>query len=204
MRVLVAEDDLTTRRLLEAMLTKWGYEVRGVCDGGKAWEVLQAPEAPQLAILDWMMPGMDGVDICRRLRQSSDLWPTYVILLTAKDSKEDIVRGLSAGADDYVSKPFSRQELEARIKVGERVVRLQSALASRVKELQEALSHIKRLQGILPICMHCHKIRDDYESWQRLEKYIEEHSDAEFSHSLCPECLEKYYPDYASNGGRDR
>jgi len=112
-----------------------------------------------------------------------------------KDRKEDIVSGLDAGANDYVIKPFEQEELRARLRVGERVVELQSALNDRVKELQKALSHIKTLQGILPICMHCHKIRDDQDVWQRLEKYIAEHSGVQFSHGLCPECRKKYYPD---------
>jgi len=195
MKILIAEDESITRRMLKGMLVKWGYDVVTACDGKEAWEILQTDDAPQLVILDWMMPGMDGVEICRKVREFTTPSLTYIILLTAKDTKEDIVLGLGAGADDYISKPFEREELQARVQVGARVVGLQSALAFRIQELQEALSHIKRLQGILPICMHCHKIRDDYDSWQKLEEYIEEHSDAEFSHGLCPECQKKYYPE---------
>ena len=103
------------------------------------------------------------------------------------------MEGLGAGANDYIVKPFNREELRARVKVGERIIKLQSSLAARVEELQEALSHIKTLQGILPICMYCHKIRDDKEAWGRIESYIEKHSEVRFSHSLCPECLEKHY-----------
>ena len=107
--------------------------------------------------------------------------------------KEDIVAGLEAGANDHITKPFDRDELKARVRVGQRVIELQSALADRVRELEEAMSHIRTLQGILPICMHCHRIRNDQESWERIESYIQEHSEAQFSHGLCPECLEKYY-----------
>jgi sigma-B regulation protein RsbU (phosphoserine phosphatase) len=194
MRVLIAEDDLTSRQLLEGVLKKWGCEVVSTRDGNEAWAAFQSEDAPGLAILDWMMPGMDGVDLCRRVRGRKARDPVYLILLTALGQTEDIVAGLDAGADDYVTKPFNSNELRARIRVGQRVLELQSSLAGRVRELEEAFSHIKTLQGILPICMYCHKIRNDQESWQRIDQYITEHSDAQFSHGLCPECLEKHYP----------
>lgn len=197
MKVLIAEDDFTTRRMLEILLSKWGYDIVVTRDGKEAWHALQATDPPQMAIFDWMMPEMNGVELCRKIRESITPSLIYIILLTVKDCKEDIVSGLDAGANDYVIKPFEQEELRARLRVGERVVELQSALADRVKELQEALSHIKTLQGILPICMHCHKIRDDRDVWQRLEKYIEEQSGVQFSHGLCPECRKKYYPDPA-------
>jgi sigma-B regulation protein RsbU (phosphoserine phosphatase) len=195
MKILIAEDDLTSRQILEIMLAKWGYEVVVACDGNEAWQAFQTHDPPPLAILDWMMPGMDGVEVCRKVRESGTPPIVYIIVLTAKDRKEDIVSALGAGANDYVLKPFERQELLARIQVGERMVKLQSALAERVEELQEALSQIKTLHGVLPICMHCHKIRDDQDAWQKLEQYVTQHSDAQFSHGLCPECMEKYYPD---------
>ena len=141
------------------------------------------------------MPGLEGIEICKRIRDQQSGSPPYLILITAKEGKEDLLRGFAAGADDYVVKPIDPAELRARVQVGARVVELRSALAKRVQELEDALSHIRTLQGLLPICMHCHRIRTDEESWQRLESYIEEHSEAAFSHSLCPECLEKYYPE---------
>ena len=104
------------------------------------------------------------------------------------------MRGLEAGADDYIVKPVDSQELRARINAGVRIIELQKALADRVRELEEEKKHVKTLQGLIPICMHCHRIRDDKEIWERLETYIERHSNAAFSHALCPECLEKYYP----------
>ncbi len=194
MKILIAEDDVTSRHMIELMLRKWAYEVVIACNGDEAWQALQAENPPELAILDWMMPGMDGVEICRRIRESMTSSLIYVILLTSRDRKEDIVSGLVAGANDYVTKPFEPEELRARIKVGERIIGLQSALSDRVKELQKALAQIKTLRGLLPICAHCHKIRDDQQVWQRLEKYVVEHSDAEFSHSICPECRAKHYP----------
>jgi DNA-binding response OmpR family regulator len=195
MKVLVAEDDITSRRMIEVMLRKWEYEVIVVCDGDQAWKALQVESPPELAILDWMMPGMDGVEICRKVRESVTSSLTYIMLLTGRDCKEDIVSGLAAGADDYVTKPFEPEELHARIKVGERIVKLQIALSDRVKELQEALAQIKTLRGLLPICARCHKIRDDQQVWQRLEQYVVEHSDAKFSHSICPECAKSLYPE---------
>jgi DNA-binding response OmpR family regulator len=192
MKALIADDDLTYRRMLEALLAKWGYDLVVTSDGDAAWQVLQAPDAPQLAILDWMMPGKDGVEICRQIRESSQSDPKYIILLTSKGDKKDIVSGLDAGADDYITKPFESEELRARVQVGERILRLQSELARRVKELQEALDQIETLEGILPICMYCKKIRNDQNYWQQVESYISQHSLAEFTHGLCPECFEKH------------
>jgi sigma-B regulation protein RsbU (phosphoserine phosphatase) len=197
MKVLIAEDDLTSRQILEALLKKWGYEVIAVANGVDALEHLTAAEPPRLAVLDWMMPGLDGVEVCRRVRTPGASDPPYIILLTAQSNKRDIVAGLAAGADDYVVKPFDYSELQARIEVGVRVVTLQRDLATRILELQDTLEHVKTLQGLLPICMHCKSIRTDEESWEKIEKYIGDHSDAEFTHGLCPECLEKYYPELA-------
>ena len=195
MRILTAEDDPTSRMLLETMLKKWGYEVVSTCDGNEAWAAMQAEDPPQLAVLDWMMPGLDGVEVCRRIRELDEASRVHVILLTALGDKKDIVTGLEAGASDYLTKPFDQDELRARIDVGRQIVELQSALAKKIDELQEALDHVRTLQGILPICMHCHRIRDDGQSWQRLEEYIGQHSDAAFSHGICPECLEEHYPE---------
>jgi len=192
MKVLVAEDQAVSRRILEASLRKWGYEVASVADGTHAWELLQGEEAPQLAILDWLMPGMDGVEICRRLRQRPETQRLYVILLTARTNREDKIHGLKAGADDYITKPFDRDELRARVQVGTRVLALQGALAQRVRQLEDALARVKQLQGLLPICSYCKKIRNDRNYWQQVEGYISEHSEAQFSHGICPECYARY------------
>jgi len=192
MRILIAEDDAVSRRRLEATLQKWGYEVLAVEDGLAAWEVLQGEMPPPLAILDWMMPGMDGIEVCRKVRERSPSRPLYIIVLTARGSREDVVAGLQAGGDDYVTKPFHREELHARVKVGLRVLQLQMNLADRVRELEEALARVKQLQGLLPICSYCKKIRDDQNYWQQVEGYISEHSEAIFSHGICPDCFEKF------------
>ena len=191
MKVLIAEDDTVSRRLLEATLIRWGYEVVVASDGVEAWEALQSDGAPSLAILDWMMPGLDGLEVCRRIRKMPSSTPPYLILLTAKGGREDLVTGLEAGANDYVTKPFNREELRARVQVGVRMVELQQHLADRVRALEEALARVKQLQGLLPICSYCKKIRDDQNYWQQVESYIAEHSQAQFSHSICPDCYEK-------------
>ena len=128
MKILIAEDNLTTRRILETILVKWNYDVISACDGNEAWEKLQEKDPPKLIILDWMMPGINGVEICRKLRRVDSAEPMYIILLTARDEKNDIVEGLGAGADDYIAKPFDKDELRARIDVGRRIVELQTAV----------------------------------------------------------------------------
>ena len=195
MRMIIAEDDPVSRRMLLTILTKAGHEAVAVEDGGKALESLSLPDAPRLAILDVMMPVMDGSEVCRRLRAQPGGEKFYLIMLTAMNRPEHVVAGLAAGANDYVGKPFVKEELLARVRVGERMIELQQALENRVLELENAMAHIRALQGVLHICMHCHRIRNDQEAWQRLELYLEEHSEAQFSHGLCPECLEKYYPE---------
>jgi len=129
--VLVAEDDVISRRRLEKRLAEWGYDVVAVEDGKQAWEVLQGNDPPPLALLDWMMPKLDGPEICTRLRQNAHAPYTYVILVTGKSAVEDIVAGLEAGADDYVAKPFNAQELEVRLRIGRRIVAMQAELQVR-------------------------------------------------------------------------
>lgn len=191
MRVLIAEDDPISRLMLEATLKKWAFDVVVTSNGREAWEALQQEEdRPQLAILDWMMPGMDGVQVCRNARQTPATERVYILLLTARGEKRDIVTGLEAGADDYVTKPFDRAELWARVKVGVRIIDLQQSLSDRVQELMDALSQVKQLQGILPICSHCKKVRNDQNYWQQVEGYISAHTEVQFSHSVCPNCYE--------------
>ena len=190
MQILIAEDDPIARHLLDVTLRNWGYDVVVTEDGSQAWDVIQAPDRPALAILDWMMPGIDGINICRKIRERSELLGLYVLLLTTRGSKIDIIQGLDAGANDYLTKPFDPDELMARIKVGERALGLQSELADRVSELEAALAHVRQLQGIIPICSYCKNIRDDLDSWHQLEKYIVDNSEAQFSHGICPDCYE--------------
>jgi len=191
MRILIADDDAVSRRLLERTLQDWGYEVAIARDGAEAWAALSGEDRPQLAVLDWMMPGLDGPELCRRTRAMDAQIPVYVILLTARAERADVVAGLEAGADDYVIKPFDRAELRARLHVGARVLQLQLSLADRVRELEDALSKVKLLQGLLPICAYCKRVRDDRNYWQQVENYVTDRSAARFSHSICPSCYER-------------
>jgi sigma-B regulation protein RsbU (phosphoserine phosphatase) len=188
MRVLIAEDDPVSRRLLEATLKNFGFEVILAATGGEAWAVLQGESPPSLAILDWMMPEIDGVEICRRVRQLPTATPPYLILLTAKAEKTDVVIGLDAGANDYLIKPYDRSELRARMQVGTHVLELQKVLVERVKELEDALSQVNQLRGLLPICSYCNKIRSEENYWQQVESYLSEHAQMVFSHGICPDC----------------
>jgi len=140
MKVLIAEDDSISRRMLEAFLVKWGYEVLVAREGEEAWRVLHENNAPRLAILDWMMPGRDGIDICRSVRQWKGRPYVYILLLTARGQKEDIVEGLEAGADDYVTKPFDPYELRARLRAGRRIVELQEQLLQAREALRDQAS----------------------------------------------------------------
>lgn len=188
MKVLIADDDAISARVLDATLRQWGHEVVVTRDGLAAWEVLQSEDAPKLAIVDWMMPGLEGPEVCRRVRALARPVPTYIILLTSKDQSDDIVAGLESGADDYVTKPFDRGELRSRLGVGARVVALQQGLSDRVRDLEAALGQVKQLKGLLPICAYCMKVRDDQNYWQRVETYVTCHSNARFSHGICPQC----------------
>jgi phosphoserine phosphatase RsbU/P len=187
-QVLIAEDDRVTGEILARTLQRWNYASTLVSDGLQAWERLRAATEPTLAILDWMMPEMDGPEVCRRVREELPLANMYLLLVTARESRGDVVAGLDAGADDYVIKPFDPEELRARVAVGARVLGLQQKLGERVAELQTALSNVKQLRGLLPICSYCKRIRGDDQYWQQVEGYITEHSDAQFSHGICPTC----------------
>jgi len=148
MQILIAEDDNTSRKILAAILKKWGYDTIETCDGIGALEELKKPQAPNIVLLDWNMPGMDGLEVCRKVRQLDSSEPRYIILLTARGDSEDIIQGLEGGADDYIAKPFNSEELRARINVGCRIVGLQIELARKEK-----------LQGVLEMARTvCHEI----------------------------------------------
>ena len=153
MKVLVAGDAAITRKVLETSLVKWGYDVTAVKDGNEAWELLSRDDTPDIAIIDWMMPGMQGPEICRKARESLDFQVTYIILLTVRDRREDIITGLQAGADDYVTKPFDREELHARVQAGARILelhRIKNELISIVShELRNPLTSILNSLSLL-------------------------------------------------------
>ncbi len=193
MRILIAEDDPTSRRLLDIILTKWGFEVISTCDGDEAWTELQKKDSPNLVILDWMMPGSSGVEVCKKIRKSDLQKTKYIILLTALGSEDNIIQGLESGADDYISKPYNKNELRVRIGVGERIVRLQQTLQNQIAEIQQAENRLKTLNGLLPICTHCRKIQnEDEDNWESIEDYLNNSSDVELNHTVCPECEKKH------------
>jgi CheY-like chemotaxis protein len=182
MRILIADDERVTTMMLSRTLEKWGFEVVVVHDGTAAWEHIAGDNPPALVIADWMMPGLDGIELCRRIRAVSPPSTVYVILLTARTSRQDLVAGLEAGADDYLTKPFDPDELRARIHVGQRTLGL--------------IANIKRLTGLLPICSYCKRIRSDHDYWEQVESYITDHTDAQFSHGICPSCLVKVMDEF--------
>ena len=190
-RALVADDDPVTATALAGALRRLDLEVSVAHDGAAAWHMIEGPDQPSLAIVDWMMPGVDGLELCRRIRQAPAHAHMYVLLLTARDSRADIVAGLEAGADDYLVKPFDVHELRARVHTGLRILALQKDLAEQIAMLKETIANVKQLKGLLPMCSYCKKIRNDADYWQQLETYISDHSDAEFSHGVCPTCFER-------------
>ncbi len=193
MKVLIAEDDPVTMKMMTGLLEKWGYEVVPARDGTEAWEILRHDDAPSLAIVDWHMPGMKGDELCRAARVEWPEKPLYILLVTARRTRvEDKVSGLNSGADDYLVKPFDPPEMRARLQVGERVLKLQMELRRRVGELEQMVTQVRQLQGLLPICVHCKKIRDDQNYWHQVETYISARSEAEFTHSICPSCFETH------------
>lgn len=193
MHLLIADDDPTARQILEHHTRQWDYSVEICADGHSAWRALTADDPPRIAILDWMMPGADGPDICRRLARLEDRPLTWVILLTGRTQREDVSAGLDSGAHDFLRKPVDPQELRSRVAVGRRMVRAED-------RLREALGQIRTLRGLLPICANCKSIREDQGYWTRIEDYICRHSDADFSHSVCPKCMVELYPEIYPNG----
>ena len=148
MKILAAEDNLIFQSMVRNMLTKWGYDVISAADGMAAWEILQSEDAPRLAILDWMMPGLDGPEVCRRLRALGREPYIYILLLTARSQSHDLVEGIEAGADDYLRKPLNSMELRARLRAGRRIVELQEQLLLAREALRQQATH-DGLTGLL-------------------------------------------------------
>lgn len=176
MRILVAEDDDTSRLLLGKTLKKLNHEVTFTKDGHEAWSTFKADPKHALVITDWMMPGMTGLELCRNIRGMRLPDYTYVFILTTLSGKGRFLEGMEAGADDFITKPFDSDELAARLRVAERILGLEKRLV--------------RLEGLLPICSYCKKIRDGSNEWSSVETYVQQRSEASFSHSICPNCFE--------------
>lgn len=192
MKVLITEDNLISSRILQIRLTKWGYEVTKTSNGIDALKQLTSKDAPRIVILDWMMPGIDGIEVCKRIRSMDGIEQPYIILMTATATKENIVEALNAGADDFLSKPFNDEELRARLHAGLRITQLQTALSQRVTDLEFAMSKMRELQGLLPICSYCESVRDDSAYWHQVQTYISDRTHATFAHDMCPNCHEMH------------
>lgn len=177
--------------MVQVCLENWGYRVESVTNGEEALAQLLKPDAAHIAILDWEMPLLDGVEVCRRVKEMEVENPPYIILLTGRDSKTDIVRGFDAGADDYMTKPFNDDELRARTRVAERLVRTQSSLSESVVELREALNQLEILESGVEICPSCRKILNRYEDqWQSLDELLEKNDNPHFVINPCPHCTQ--------------
>ncbi len=176
MRILLVEDDLDSREMLQVSLQLDGHEVVPAENGEEGWRAFTEGNFP-VVISDWLMPEADGLELCRRIRAKETSRYSYIILLTALQGKSNYLEGMHAGADDFVTKPYDLDQLRARLIVAERIVALQD--------------HVKRLEGILPTCMYCKKIRDDSQHWIGIESYISKRTEATFSHGVCPDCYER-------------
>lgn len=177
MKILIAEDDAVSRKVLEGTLRRLGHDVTSTSNGKLAWEILQTESYP-VVISDWNMPKWNGLTLCRAIRSQNSSQYTVVLLLTARGGKSNYLEAMNAGADDFVTKPFDEEQLAARLVVAERMLGLRS--------------HVKRLEGLLPICAFCKRIRDEQTGWNQVEEYVAQHSGAHFSHGICPECSEKF------------
>jgi DNA-binding response OmpR family regulator len=191
--IVVADDDAVGRELVSRVLGKAGHATVTAADGERAWELIQQVK-PALAVLDWDMPHLTGLDVLRRVKLTVERTPPYVLLLTSRTEVRDRVRGLTVGADDYLTKPFEPAELVARVEVGLRVVQLQRSLSTRVTELEEALAHVNRLERLLPICGRCKRIQSG-EVWHDLENFLASSAGVRFSHGACPVCAQHWEED---------
>jgi len=190
-RILVAEDHPVSRHLLERILSNWGFQVSPVVDGNAALQILESADSPALALIDWMMPGMDGLEVCRRVRATSGRPYLYLILLTVKNREEEIAMGLDAGTNDYIVKPVIPNELRARLKLGLRMVELERRLTVAASDLESTVTSGERLKRLLPICIDCRKIRDDADYWREIEQYLNKPGGADLSQGRYPACKEK-------------
>lgn len=190
--VLVAEDHERTRTALGFLLKRHGYEVTEVNDGQAALDLLVAPDPPQIVLLDWEMPRLDGLHVCRAIRSLPKGYYgyTYIVMVTARDRTDDILEAFAAGVDDLLSKPVDIAQLLARLRCGERVTGLEESSHRRIAALEEALVEVRRLRRLLPVCGLCKKIRNDTDYLTEVDTYLREHRDADSPYGVCPDCKE--------------
>jgi sigma-B regulation protein RsbU (phosphoserine phosphatase) len=175
MKILIVEDDTESRETLQTLLELDGHDVTSTQNGNEGWQAFEGGNFP-VVISDWLMPEMDGLELCRRIRAAERLSYSYVLLVSALKGKSSYLQGMAAGADDFVSKPYDPDELKTRLIVAARIIGIQD--------------RVKRLEGILPTCMYCKKIRDEHNQWVGIETYITTRSRASFSHGVCPGCYD--------------
>jgi len=192
--VLIVDDNPKNLQLLGNILKVKKCDI-GVAQGGNMALQMARDINPDLVLLDIIMPDLNGLEVCKRLKSSPETKDIPIIFLTAKTETEDIARGFRLGAVDYVTKPFNSIELLARVTTQLELKKAWDMQKNLVEKLQTALDEVKQLSGLLPICCHCKKIRDDKGYWNQVEGYISTHSEAEFSHCICPECMKEHYPD---------
>jgi len=190
MNILIAEDDVVSRRILQKTLENLGHTITACENGEAAWTAYQTGDF-RLIVSDWMMPGLDGLELCRKIRSLKRHEYIYVILLTAKSGKENFLEGMEAGADDYLTKPVDLAELKVRLEAAQRILGLEYQVKDNTARILRLQTDVQNLRRILPICAWCKKIRDDRQLWHSVEEYISTHSDVDFSHAICPECAEK-------------
>lgn len=186
--ILIVEDSPTNIQVLGRVLKNEGYELAIATDGKEGLQVAMNIQ-PDLILLDIMMPVMDGIESCKRLKKYEQTKDIPIIFLTARGNADDIIAGFKIGAVDYITKPFNSHELLARVNT-------HITLQQTIKKLRRALDEVKTLKGLLPICAKCKKVRDDEGYWQSVEKYISQKTEAKFTHSICPDCLKDLYPEY--------
>ncbi len=188
-RILVAEDHTATRFAVTALLERHGFRVSAVAGGAEAREILHGFDPPSIALIDWMLPEITGIELCRGVRAQNFAHYIYFIFVTARDTAEDLSEAFAAGADDFIRKPFEPTELLARLKSGQRIVELEHRLAARVEEVERVLERVRHLERLLPICMYCKRVRKDPTYWQEIDEYIHLQTGTDFSHGICPDCM---------------
>jgi sigma-B regulation protein RsbU (phosphoserine phosphatase) len=176
MKILVVEDDALTREALTGAVRKFGHEPIVAEDGDRAWHLYQEDSDIRVVVTDWIMPKCDGLELCRRIRGNRERAYTYILLLTIKSGKESFLEGMQAGADDFTTKPFDWDELEARVSVAERILGLHTELS--------------RLEQLLPICCYCKNIQDGRTEWIPVETFVTRQTSSELTHTICPDCYE--------------
>ena len=191
--ILIVDDTPDNLTVLRQMLAEQNYMVRPALNGEIAIKAVNM-SSPDLILLDIRMPGMDGYEVCKQLKSEEKTSRVPVIFISALNELDDKVKAFSLGGVDYITKPFQAEEVLARVKTHLTLRSLQKSLEDKNTQLQKALDEIKTLQGIIPICANCKKVRDDKGFWNQVEIYISKHSKAEFSHGICPTCAKELYP----------